>query len=153
MMPDIATISSILTSLKAATEIAKFLKDTDISLEKAETKLKLAELVSALAETKSEIAEIQELLIEKDKKINELQYALTQHERMVWRDSVYYMQTEDGEEGPYCPQCYDSERKVIRLQTYEKGCWHCQTCDKTFFSNTYYPSGPNKADTDYDPFA
>lgn len=152
-MPDIATIGAILNSVKAATEIAKFLKDTDISLEKAEAKLKLAELVSALADTKLEIAEIQELLIEKDKKIKELQYALTQHEKMVWRDPVYYMQTKDGEKGPFCPQCYDSKRKAIRLQTYEKGCWHCETCNKTFYSQSYDPSGPTKADTDYDPFA
>ena len=152
-MPDIATISSILTSLKAATEIAKFLKDSDISLEKAETKLKLAELVSALADTKFEIAEIQELLIEKDKKIKGLQHALTQHEKMVWRDPVYYMQTEDGEEGPFCPQCYDSGRKIIRLQTYDNGCWHCETCDKTFYRQSYDPSGPTRADTDYDSFA
>jgi len=97
-MPDIATISSILTSVKAATEIAKFLKDSDISLEKAETKLKLADLVGALADTKLEIAEIQELLIEKDDKIKELQYALIQHGKMVWRAPVYYMRNEDGEE-------------------------------------------------------
>ncbi|MBW2022333.1 MAG: hypothetical protein JRI51_05615 [Deltaproteobacteria bacterium] len=68
-MPDIATISSILTSIKTATEIAKFLKDTNISLERAETKLKLAEMVSALADARLKTAEIQELLIEKDKKM------------------------------------------------------------------------------------
>lgn len=152
-MPDITTISAVLTSVKTATEIAKFLKDTDISLEKAETKLKLAELVSALADTKLKIAEIQELLVEKDKKIKELQYALTQHEKMVWRDPVYYMQIEDGEEGPFCPQCYDSERKVIRLQTYEKNCWHCETCGKTFYSQSYSPSSLTYVDTDYNPFA
>ncbi len=46
---DIAAIGSLLSSLKTATDIAKFIKDSDVSLEKAETKLKLAELVSALA--------------------------------------------------------------------------------------------------------
>ncbi len=134
-MPDvIGVISSILTSIKTATEIAKLLKDSELSLEKAEIKLKLSELVNALADAKLQIAEIQELLIEKDKKIKELQRTLKQHGKMVWRDPVYYMQTEAGEEGPFCPQCYDSEKKVIRLQTYDEGLWHCETCNKTFFS-------------------
>ena len=41
-MPDIATIGAFLTSIKTATEIAKALREVDVSLEKAETKLKIA---------------------------------------------------------------------------------------------------------------
>jgi len=44
----------------------KLLRETDVSLEKAETKLKLAELVGALADAKLELAEVQNLLLEKD---------------------------------------------------------------------------------------
>ena len=62
-MVDMAAISQVLSSIKAASDIAKLLKETDISLEKAETKLKLAELVGALADAKLELAEVQNLLL------------------------------------------------------------------------------------------
>ena len=45
-MTDITTISGVLTSLKTATDIAKFFKDMDINLEKAELKLKIANLIN-----------------------------------------------------------------------------------------------------------
>ena len=88
-MPDVATINSILTSVKTASEIAKLLKDSDISLEKAETKLKLADLVSSLADVKLEAAKIQDLLLEKDrriKKLEEAQVLHSKHSKMVWCD-------------------------------------------------------------------
>ena len=59
---DIAAIGSLLGSLKTATEITKFIRESDVSLEKAETKLKLAELVSALADAKLEAVEVQQAL-------------------------------------------------------------------------------------------
>ena len=152
-MPDIATISSILGSVKTATEIAKLLKDSNLSLEQAETKLKLAELISSLADAKLEIAEIKEIILEKDKKINELQEAQQLSKKMMWRDAVYFQENEHGEEGPFCPQCYDNSKKVIRLQTYEAGHWHCMTCDKSFFGKSYNPRRSIAADTDFDPFA
>ena len=58
-MAEIATIGAILTSVKTATEIAKMLKDSDLSLENAEMKLKLAELVSSLTDAKLEAVKIQ----------------------------------------------------------------------------------------------
>jgi hypothetical protein len=61
-MPAIASIAAILSSIKTATDIAKFLRESDLSLQRAELKLKLADLVSALAEAKIELTEIQETL-------------------------------------------------------------------------------------------
>ncbi len=71
-MPDLDTFSAALSSLKTATEIAKFIKESGVTLDKAEVKLKLAELTGALADTEIELSEIQGLLIEKDKIIREL---------------------------------------------------------------------------------
>ena len=74
-MPDIATIGAVLSSLKTATDIAKFLRESDLSLERAELKLKIAELVGALADAKIELTEVQEALSAKDKHIAELENA------------------------------------------------------------------------------
>lgn len=144
-MVDFATIGSALTSIKTATEIAKMLKDSDVSLEKAETKLKLAELVEALADAKIKIAEIQEQLIEKNKKIKDLENDIGTHGKMIWRDPVYYMKKDGGEEGPYCPQCYDSGHKSIRLIKLTTGLWECKTCKNTYTDNTYRPPQKKKA--------
>lgn len=140
-MPDLSTITSILTSLSAAADIAKLLKDSDVSLENAETKLKLAELVSSLADAKLELAEIQELLLGKDRRIRDLEEALNTQESMVWRDPVYYQEVDSGAAGPFCPQCYDNEKKVIRLQTRGRDHLHCMTCDNDFFGPNYTHPG------------
>jgi hypothetical protein len=58
----ISDISAILTSVKTATDIAKLLKASDVSLEKAETKLKLADLIGALADVKMQLADVRESL-------------------------------------------------------------------------------------------
>lgn len=46
-MPDIITFAAFLGSIKTATEIAKAIKLSDSSLEKAELKLKIAELIES----------------------------------------------------------------------------------------------------------
>ncbi|MGR5258642.1 hypothetical protein ACPV5Q_01610 [Vibrio astriarenae] len=152
-MPDIATISSVLGSVKTATEIAKMLKDSHVSLEKAEVKLQFAELISSLADAKIEIAEIRELLQEKDQIIKRLKSETKIKGQMIWRDPVYYLQTERGKEGPFCPQCYDSTSKLIRLQTYQRDHWQCMTCDKGFFGSSYDPDLPDSENTEYEPLA
>jgi hypothetical protein len=57
-MADLNTISSILSRIKVATDLARLIKDRDVSLEKAETKLQLAESISALADAKIETANV-----------------------------------------------------------------------------------------------
>jgi hypothetical protein len=57
-MPDIALISAILNSVKTATDITKFLRESDMSIEKAEIKLKLADLVGALVDAKIQLTDV-----------------------------------------------------------------------------------------------
>lgn len=152
-MTGIESIGSVLMSVKTATEIAKLLKDSSSSLEQAEAKLKLAELVSSLADAKLEIAEIQEVIFEKDRKIKELEEAQSLIEKMIWDDPVYIQETENGAKEAFCPQCYDNSKKAIRLQTYDRGHWHCMTCEKDFFGKNYNSGASYTANTDYDPFA
>ena len=49
-MLDMASVSVVLSSIKTSADNAKLLREKDVSVEKAETKLKLAELVGALAD-------------------------------------------------------------------------------------------------------
>lgn len=125
---DLSTISTIFTSVKAATDIAKLIKESDLSLEQAETKLKLAELISALADVKMQLADVRELLIDKDAEITRLQEELKIKGSLVFEMPYYWLETEKGKEGPYCQACHDDKHKLIRLQKKSGGYWECNVC-------------------------
>ena len=116
-MPDIATISAVLGSIKTATDIAKFLRESDVSLEKAELKLKLADLLLSLADAKIELVEVQETLAEKDKKIAELIAAFDAKDDLVRRGDAYYTKSITGDPmgKPYCLRCCESDHKQRQL--------------------------------------
>ena len=130
IMPDIASIGAALASIKTATEIAKLIKDSGASLEKAEVKLQIANLISSLADAKIELAELQT-------EMNQLKDKLNQKILLKWTKPYYMMQTDLGQEGPFCPTCYDNNEKVIRLQGSGPIGWSCLTC-KGFFTDSEY---------------
>ena len=118
-MTEIALISAVLSSVKTATDITKFLRESDLSLEKAEMKLKLADLVGALADTKLQLTDVQELLHEKDQKIAELEEAFQAKDKLVrpeYRDA-YYKINEKGEPFgiPLCLGCWEGRHKQFQL--------------------------------------
>jgi hypothetical protein len=134
---DIPTIAAVLTSIKSATDIAKLLKDTDLSLEKAEVKLKLSDLYGTLADAKMQIADVQDLLREKDTKIRELEESLAVKAKLAYEAPYYWSVQGDKKDGPFCQQCYDAGGKLIRLQQGVVGSWSCKTCGKSFFDKNY----------------
>jgi hypothetical protein len=116
-MPDIATVAAAMSSLKTATDIVKFLRDSDLSLERAELKLKLADLLSSLADAKIELIEVQETLAEKDKKISELEDAFLKKDSLVRQDDAYYTADENGKPSgvPYCLRCWENDHRQRQL--------------------------------------
>lgn len=72
-MANITTISKVLSTLKAATDITKCLRKADLSIAEAEGKLKVSELMGTLTEAKNELTSIYDLLAEKDARILELE--------------------------------------------------------------------------------
>ena len=138
-MPDLITIgAATLASIKTAADIAKYIKESNTSLEEAEIKLKLADLISALADARVEFAEIQHLVLDKDLQIKELQEKLNKQKNMLW-DSPYYWHVDDkGEkDGPYCQHCHDKDGAYSRLQGTGDGYWHCTVCDNSFTDSSY----------------
>jgi len=129
---DITSISAALTSIKAAADIARLIKDSDSSLERAESKLKLAELMSALADAKIEVTEIQQLLIDKDSQIRSLKEQLAVRDRLQWEEPYYWLINDSSKEGPFCQHCFDANGKLIRLQGYSNGYWNCTACKNDY---------------------
>lgn len=135
-MTDLATLVS---SLKVATDIAKLLKDSDLSYEKAEMKLKLSELIGALADAKIEMADVQGLLQEKDAAIKHLQDKMSLDNSFVFERPFYWRIISGEKDGPYCQKCFDADKKHIHLQGGNNDFWICLECDSTY-------DGPNYVD-------
>jgi hypothetical protein len=116
-MVDLAVIGSVLTSLKTATDITKYLRESDFSLEKAELKLKLAELMSALADAKIEMSSVQDTIAEQVCHIEELEDALQRKAKVVRDRDAYYVVGEDGNPTgqPMCIRCWDVHHKLYEL--------------------------------------
>jgi hypothetical protein len=125
---DIPTITAALSGIKAATEIAKALSDTNHSLEKAELKLRVASLIEALADAKLNIVDVRALLDEKDREIA----LLKKCRQMVFDGDVYWSPVDDGkQEGPFCPHCHDTKQIFVRLHKDGQG-WWCYGCNTHF---------------------
>ena len=141
-MNEIAVISSLLSSVKTATEITKILRESDSSLEKAEIKLKLADLVIALADTKMQLSDVQELLKEKDRKISELEEAFNTKEQVIrpMHHDAYYKINENGEPKgpPFCLGCWENNHKISQLvrATRHHTLRVCTSCGQEYSSRT-----------------
>ena len=144
-MADIATIAAALGSIKTASEIAKLIKDSGASLEQAEVKLQIAELIGALAEAKIEIAGIQSDLIEKDQAIAELTSKLELRQNLVWEKPYYWADDGEKRDGPFCQHCYDVNQQLVRLQGGGKNAWHCKSCRNTYFDKNYVRPQPRRS--------
>lgn len=128
-MPDMAVISAILGSVKAATDIAKLIKDSDLSLEKAEFKLRLADLIGTLADARIQITEIQELLVIKDAHIQELEDAFQNKDTFLRVRDAYYRVNDSGSPAgqPHCMNCWQVKHKAYELH-YEAGNRFAKVC-------------------------
>jgi len=149
MIDPVTAVSSALASIKTAADIARLLKNTDISLEKAELKLKLAEMISALAEAKIEMAQVQGLIAEKDRVIKELGEKLVVKGEMRYQAPFYWRIHGDEKEGPFCQKCYDCEGKLIRLrQRGGRDEWDCLQCGVYFTGPGYAPPSDQRGPYD-----
>ncbi len=136
---ELTTITAALSGVKHATDIAKIIKNSGASLDTAELKLKFADLIEALADTKIELSNIREILLEKDAQIRGYKEKLEMKDKTIWKDPYYITRNLDGgEDGPYCQKCYDSNIKLIRLQSRSNnGFWQCQECKSNYYDNSY----------------
>jgi hypothetical protein len=148
-MPDITTIATVLTSLKTATDIAKFLRESDLSIERAELKLKLADLIGALAETKIELAEVQDTIFGKDKRITELEEAFQAKDALVRHGDAMYTKGTNGEAVgvAYCLRCWESDHKQRQLiEGHGLGRIEnvCTSCGQKYNGNSSYKIEPRQ---------
>ena len=134
-MIDPSTVSTVLTSIKTAVDIASLLKESGTSLEHAEMKLKLADLISSLADAKMEIATIYATLQDKENQITDLEKRLQLSAQVEWHNPSYWTIIDNEQDGPFCQKCYDSDEKLIRLQGDDEGYWICNACKNSYLDS------------------
>lgn len=135
-MPDVTSIGAMLGSIKSAIAIVKYLNESGSSLEKAELKLKLAELTGALADAKIEMLSVQEALAEKDRRIEELNEAFEMRLSLFRHGDAYYRQDETGKRigVAYCLRCWENDHKARQLVDTGGGMGlrNCTTCGQKY---------------------
>jgi uncharacterized protein with ATP-grasp and redox domains len=128
---DFTQITAVLTGLKQASDLARAVREAGSSLEQAETKLKMAEIIEALADAKMAAAEIQQGMLEQSAEISRLKDSLDLKDKLVRRDDAFYLTDANGEPvgDPFCSKCWQADRKAINL--YQDGsretCPNCKT--------------------------
>jgi hypothetical protein len=119
-------IGAALGSVNATITILKGLTALNRQYAEAELRGKVVDALERATEARAAILALQE-------QNKDLQEKLTRRATMRWIPPVYW-QTREGQpnDGPFCPQCWDSEEKVIRLQPLQAGAWVCKTCGHVF---------------------
>lgn len=109
-------LASSLSAVSAALSLVKELKQIDAHFDKAELKLKIAELTEALSDAKLGLVEVAQQMVEKDTEIRRLTELLAYRAgNLVEKGPFRYYANDAGEASgaPICPVC---ERKGLHLQ-------------------------------------
>lgn len=145
----IAEITTAVSSVKTAYEIAKGMSAIKELMGNTEAKMKIVELMESLVKAKSDLVGIKEQLIEKDNTINELKQQLSLKESIIFEEPFYWKKLEgDAKDGPYCPKCYDVDKKLIRLinkNSSTAGSHQCYEC------KNWYGKGHSRTPYVYQP--
>jgi hypothetical protein len=116
-MPDIPALVGAISGVKSAADIVKIIRESGLSLGKAEVKLKIADITEALADTKMRLVDVREELKKRAVRIAELELALEQKASVVRRFDAYYGIDDNGEPGgeAYCARCWTVEHHLFPL--------------------------------------
>ena len=95
-----------------------------------EAQEKIMELRVAALEYQEENAELK-------LRVKELEEELEVKGNLEYSSSAYWLWREDDagdytiKDGPFCQRCYDADKKLIRLQDWDKA-WSCMNCEKSY---------------------
>lgn len=95
-----------------------------------------------MVELRAQIIDLEGGNVELKKEILELRERLDMEESMEFRRPYYMRVTENGEDGPFCPKCYDDERKTMHLENLRQGEWYCNKCQVSYRDSSFSPQGP-----------
>lgn len=134
-MTDPASVIHALEALKHATEIVKAIRSADSMYERAELKLKIADLAEALATARLSVLEAQAEI----QSLKEQLARSSQEGRgnIVQREGVYYAVDGAHESGPFCPRCFEADGRRMPLTRFGPafftiGKFNCPQCKAVY---------------------
>ncbi len=138
----IAEISTALTALKTATDIAKGINslnsEVEIKSKTSEFLNVILDLQNAMLALQSTVADLQSENTSLKNEIDELRRNATESGSLKFEDKVYWKE-EDGT--PFCPTCWENNKKLIHLDgdgiPFEGVVtWYCSICKYDFDINS-----------------
>ncbi|GGA14966.1 hypothetical protein GCM10011498_14020 [Amylibacter cionae] len=124
-----------LTTLNETLKVSKGLLNITHEMDKAELKLRFAEVVDGILEAKNSLVDAQqnerELLLE----IASLKKKLNERGNLEDEDGLLFELDENGKRSdrPYCNYCYVKEDKLFRVRRSQSGYsyqYNCDNCNK-----------------------
>ena len=137
---ELALLVTTFAGIKKASDIASSLARGDITLEKAELKMKLADVVGELADARMALTRVSEVIDTRDTEIARLQDALAIKATVVRVQDAYYEVGEDDAPSgdAYCLQCWENSNSLRHLvrdaNTASRRC--CPECKSSYSANT-----------------
>lgn len=106
-------------------ETARYLLGLTRSLEGRRNQELVADLAAGLVELLDEHDAVEVRAAALERRVKELEQAAAEIERLV-QDDVGLWRLEHEEPGPYCPACWQVERRLILLPGGPRGCPRCR---------------------------
>ena len=130
MLETFEVVTRTLSAIDKARKSAEIFKNS-------KHKMQVADLISALADAKMTIVSLQQ-------EINNLNEKIKIKDKIIWVSPYYFIEKEDGKDGPYCQKCFDSDNKLIRLYEIITRNWKCKDCNNSYLDKNYTPPQPHK---------
>lgn len=132
-------ITTAIGSVTAALGLMKELREIDAQFDKADLKLKIAELTGALADAKAGLVEVADQLRGKDAEIARLTEQLTfRNVKLIDRGQFRFFADADGNPKglPICPVCEKRGDNLALTQDRSKGAgritYYCPSCKANY---------------------
>ncbi|KZD02055.1 MULTISPECIES: hypothetical protein [unclassified Thalassospira] len=110
--------SSALATINGSITLAKAIAQASSAMDKAELKLKIAELVDQLLDSKEALVDARTLIQEYQTEIAQLKDVSFKINNLIeWQGFLYQPNEQGNAKGdPYCPRCIEAEKKLIKLR-------------------------------------
>ena len=109
MEPVSSTVTAVLATLRVAREAAKQLKSTELSE-------KLQEVHELVADLRQHLFNLEDENRRLQSENEGLRSTKEIEEQMSYEGEVYFRTADGKKTGPYCPLCWDADRKLVRTQ-------------------------------------
>jgi hypothetical protein len=96
-----------------------------------------ADLYQKIVDLRDEIFKLREENLRLKEKNKTLEEEKSINEKILWESPYYWIKDRDKKDGPFCQKCFDENKKLIRLQNYKYGRWHCLVCKSDINDSSY----------------